>query len=94
MFTAQDNSGSTREQLDGRTVEVQVAANVGGRRAIPVHPFLNEKKNSRRSAYSLNRCGRGWGADTLAGNEPPDIFRELQDEDDDGEPNANSRWFG
>ena len=32
--------------------------------------------------------GRGRGADMLAGNEPSDIFRELQDEDDDGEPNT------
>src|SRR6266566_1513642 len=32
--------------------------------------------------------GRGRSADMLAGDEPSDIFRELQDENDDGEPNA------
>jgi len=32
--------------------------------------------------------GRGRSADMLAGDEPSDIFRELQDEDDDGEPNT------
>ena len=53
-----------------------------------MHPLLKERKKFVPIGRSLNRFGRGRGADMLAGNKPPDIFRELQDEDDDREPNA------
>ena len=53
-----------------------------------MHPLLKERTKFVPIGRSLNRFGRGRGADMLAGNKPSDIFRELQDEDDDGEPNA------
>ena len=67
---------------------MQVAANNGGGERFLAFVAAGEEKKSRRAAQSLNRFGRGRSADMLAGNEPLDIFRELQDEDDDREPNA------
>lgn len=50
----------------------------------------NEIKMERSLAWIAISGGFGWDGDAggMADEEPLDVFRGLQDEDDDGEPNA------
>jgi hypothetical protein len=100
MFTVQDRRWGTREQLDGGTVEVQVAGvlaswfKTGPFRAflLPCETiFARSTLRKTFVRFDKNLAGwvdSGWDVGRWSGEEPPDIFPKLQDEDDNGEPNA------